>query len=226
MACIHPHTHTPTQGNVQQTRHMISVSLNRWPEGLDWYFNELVLSSSLTLATLMCLQCDLIAGPGEMKADSGTWHVQNLLSLWAPVWGRWDFCILHFGNTCSGTKQSPGPKVLFVLGGQWELQLGEHLHHVALVKEKKKNTQHMLSPSCSKIKCQNVKCRLSVSMKRGNVTPVTLAVCAPATLLKEMLLNNKQAKWKNPSWESMREHGQLYSVMLSIWSVLSILSSA
>lgn len=137
MACIHPHTHTPTQGNVQQTRHMISVSLNRWPEGLDWYFNELVLSSSLTLATLMCLQCDLIAGPGEMKADSGTWHVQNLLSLWAPVWGRWDFCILHFGNTCSGTKQSPGPKVLFVLGGQWELQLGEHLHHVALVKEKK-----------------------------------------------------------------------------------------
>lgn len=52
----------------------------------------------------------------------------------------------------------------------------------------------MLSPSCSKIKCQNVKCRLSVSMKRGNVTPVTLAVCAPATLLKEMLLNNKQAK--------------------------------
>ncbi|XP_058552851.1 uncharacterized protein LOC131492922 isoform X2 [Neofelis nebulosa] len=88
-------------------RHMIGISLNRQQEGLDWYCNELVLSSLLTLAPWMLFQYDLFAGPGEMKADSGTWHIQNLY-LWDPVWGT---CIHHFRNPCPSTEQSPGPKL-------------------------------------------------------------------------------------------------------------------
>ncbi|XP_049501272.1 uncharacterized protein LOC125932768 isoform X9 [Panthera uncia] len=88
-------------------RHMIGISLNRQQEGLDWYCNELVLSSLLTLAPWMLFQCDLVAGPGEMKADSGTWHIQNLY-LWDPVWGT---CIHHFRNPCPSTEQSPGLKL-------------------------------------------------------------------------------------------------------------------
>ncbi|XP_078291195.1 uncharacterized protein LOC144613236 isoform X2 [Panthera onca] len=42
-----------------------------------------------------------------MKADSGTWHIQNLY-LWDPVWGT---CIHHFRNPCPSTEQSPGLKL-------------------------------------------------------------------------------------------------------------------
>ncbi|XP_044896945.1 uncharacterized protein LOC123381008 isoform X1 [Felis catus] len=49
----------------------------------------------------------VVAGPGEMKADSGTWHIQNLY-LWDSVWGT---CIHHFRNPCPSTEQSPGLKL-------------------------------------------------------------------------------------------------------------------